>query len=54
MNPREAESQRQHHEQVLAELEVVITLLDEWDVDHPKAACRLIASRRYGRYLGTN
>ena len=46
MNPQEAERQRQHREQVLAELEADITLLDERDIDHPKAACRLMASRR--------
>ena len=42
----EAEHQRQHGEQVLAELKADITLLDERDIDHPKAACRLMASRR--------
>lgn len=54
VNPQEAERQRQHREKVLAELEAEITLLNERDVDHPKAACTLMASRRYGRYLSTD
>lgn len=50
-NPAEAECQRQHRAQVLSELEAELRLLDERDEDHPKAACALMASRRWGRYL---
>ena len=53
-NPAEAERQREHRAQVLAELTGELTLLDERDEDHPKAACALMASRRYGRYLGAD
>src|SRR5689334_21177339 len=53
-NPAEAEQQRAHRAQVLAELNAELTLLDERDEDHPKAACALMASRRYGRYLSTD
>jgi transposase len=49
LNPEEAERQRRHREVVLAEIE-----LAQRDEDHPKAACGLMASRRYGRYLGTD
>jgi hypothetical protein len=52
LNPEEAERQRRHREVVLAEIE--LALLAERDEDHPKAACGLMASRRYGRYLGTD
>jgi hypothetical protein len=47
-NPAEAEQQRAHRAQVLAELNAELTLLDEREEDHPKAACALMASRRYG------
>jgi transposase len=50
-NPAEAECQRQHRAEVLAELEAELRLLDERAEDHPKAACALMASRRWGRYL---
>ncbi|PPQ40817.1 IS1634 family transposase [Rhodopila globiformis] len=50
-NPAEAAQQRAHRAQVLAELAAELTLLDERHEDHPKAACALMASRRYGRYL---
>ena len=53
-NPAEAERQREHRAQVLAELTGELTLLDERDEDHPKAACALMASRRHGRYLGAD
>jgi Transposase DDE domain len=51
LNLEEAERQRRHREAVLAELEAELALLAERDDDHPKAACTLMASRRYGRYL---
>src|SRR6185369_6243076 len=50
-NPAEAEQQRAHRAQVLAELSAELSLLREREADHPKAACDLLASRRYGRYL---
>jgi transposase len=50
-NPAEAERQRLHRAKVLAELDAELRLLDNRDEDHPKAACALMASRRYGRYL---
>ncbi|HEY6898980.1 MAG TPA: IS1634 family transposase [Rhodocyclaceae bacterium] len=53
-NPAEAEQQRAHRAQVLAALTAELTLLDERKEDHPKAACALMASRRYGRYLSTD
>jgi transposase len=53
-NPAEAERQRQHRQQVLAELDAKLTALNNSEKDHPKAACVLMASRRYGRYLSTD
>jgi transposase len=54
LNPEEAERARAHREQVLQELSVELNLLREREADHPKAACDLLASRRYGRYLTTD
>ena len=51
LNPEEAERQRLHREQVLTELAAELNLLREREDDHPKAACTLLTSRRYGRYL---
>jgi hypothetical protein len=51
LNPDEAERERAHRAQLLRQLDAELTLLDSRDEDHPKAACALIASRRYGRYL---
>src|SRR3954447_11448881 len=53
-NPAEADRQRAHRAQVLVELTAELTLLDERREDHPKAACALMASRRYGRYLSAD
>src|SRR5690349_19330553 len=53
-NPAEAEQQRARRAQVLAALTAELTLLEERQEDHPKAACALMASRRYGRYLSTD
>jgi transposase len=53
-NPAEAERQRQHRAEVLAALESELSLLDEREEDHPKAACALLASRRWGRYLSAD
>jgi Transposase DDE domain len=54
LNPEEADKQRLHREQVLVELATELNLLHEREDDHPKAACALLASRRYGRYLATD
>ena len=53
-NPQEAERQRHHRQQVLTELAAELTALDKRADDHPKAACTLIASKRYGRYLSAD
>ncbi len=50
-NKREAERQRSHREQLLAILEAEIEALTHRKEDHPKAACRLVASRRFRPYL---
>src|ERR1700723_110682 len=54
LNPEEAERQRRHREQVLIELTAELNLLRERHDDHPKAACTLLTSRRYGRYLSAD
>jgi hypothetical protein len=54
LNPEEAERQRHHREQVLIELTAELNLLRERQDDHPKAACTLLTSRRYGRYLSAD
>ncbi|MGH6738110.1 MAG: IS1634 family transposase [Bradyrhizobium sp.] len=51
LNPHEAERERARRAQLLVELEAELTLLEQRAEDHPKAACELMASRRYGRYL---
>jgi hypothetical protein len=48
LNEEEADRQRRHRAEVLKLLEAELASLGE---DHPKAACRLIASRRFGPYL---
>jgi Transposase DDE domain len=51
LNPQEAERQRRHREEVLEELAAELDRLAAGEADHPKAACALLTSRRYGRYL---
>jgi transposase len=51
LNPQEAERERTHRAQLLIELNAELALLEQRQEDHPKAACELMASRRYGRYL---
>ena len=53
-NPEEAERQRRHRDAVLEALAAELRLLAERDDDHPKAACRLLASQRFARYLSTD
>src|SRR5436305_4438535 len=48
LNEEEADRQRRHRAEVLALLEAELASLK---ADHPKAACRLLASRRFGPYL---
>ncbi|HET9593389.1 MAG TPA: IS1634 family transposase [Solirubrobacterales bacterium] len=48
LNEEEADKQRRHRAEGLEVLEAELASLK---ADHPKAACRLIASRRFGPYL---
>jgi hypothetical protein len=48
LNEEEADRQRRRRAEILALLEAELAGLK---ADHPKAACRLIASRRFGPYL---
>jgi hypothetical protein len=48
LNQDEAERERRRRDELLAQLEVE---LERLGADHPKAACRLLASRRFGPYL---
>jgi transposase len=50
-NRQEADRQRQHRAQLLAELRQELTRLDPEAPEHTKRACELVASLRYGRYL---
>jgi len=51
-NPQEAERQRRHRAQALAELEAELeTMRHVPGEEHSKRACELRASGRYGRYL---
>ena len=49
LNEEEADKQRWHRAEVLKILEAELASLSK---DHPKAACRLMASKRFGPYLG--
>jgi transposase len=51
LNPQEAERERARRAQLLIELNAELARLEQRAEDHPKAACELMASRRYGRYL---
>jgi hypothetical protein len=53
-NPEEAERQRRHRALVLEALAAELRLLADHDADHPRAACHLLASRRFARYLSTD
>jgi hypothetical protein len=50
-NLEEAERQRHHRREVLRELELELQSLRRSKKDHPKRACELLASGRYGPYL---
>jgi hypothetical protein len=48
LNTAEAERERRHREAILELLQLELERLGD---DHPKAACRLVASKRFGPYL---
>jgi hypothetical protein len=48
LNVEEAERERRHRDEILDLLRLE---LDRLGSDHPKAACRLLASKRFGPYL---
>jgi hypothetical protein len=48
LNEDEADKQRRHRAELL---EILKAELDSLKQDHPKAACRLLASKRFGPYL---
>jgi transposase len=50
-NPEEARRQKHRRDEMLRELEAELKALEQRAEDHPKAACRLQASRRFGSYL---
>src|SRR5580704_4610679 len=54
LNPQEAERERALRAQLLRQLAAELSLLDNRADDHPKAACALLASRRFGRYLSAD
>jgi transposase len=50
-NPDEAAREHAHRERLLALVRAELAALDGRQADHPKKACELMASRRFGRYL---
>jgi transposase len=48
LNVEEAEREKRHREEILELLQIELERLGD---DHPKAACRLVASKRFGPYL---
>jgi len=50
-NPKEAERQRVHRAEILRLLEAELKALDTRPDAHPRAACTLMSSRRFGPYL---
>jgi transposase len=54
LNPDEAERERRHREQLLMQLDAELSQLEQREDDHPKAACALITSPRYSRYLSAD
>lgn len=50
-NMNEAHRQRHHREGIVKELREILKDLRKGRREHPKRACELMASRRYGRYL---
>ena len=50
-NPDEAAGEHAHRERLLELVRAELAALDARQADHPKKACELLASRRFGRYL---
>ena len=50
-NPEEAAREHAHRERLLELVRAELAALDARQADHPKKACELMASRRFGRYL---
>jgi transposase len=50
-NPKEAERQREHRAEILRLLEAELKALETRPDTHPRAACSLMSSRRFGPYL---
>jgi transposase len=50
-NPDEAEREQAHRARLLELVRAELATLDARQADHPKKACELMASRRFGRYL---
>ena len=50
-NPDEAAREQAHRARLLALVRAELAALDARQADHPKKACELMASRRFGRYL---
>jgi transposase len=50
-NPDEAAREQAHRARLLAVVQAELAALDGRQADHPKKACELMASRRFGRYL---
>jgi transposase len=50
-NPAEAEREQAHRARLLELVRAELAALDVRQADHPKKACELMASRRFGRYL---
>lgn len=50
-NPEEAKRQKHRRDEMLRELEAELKVLEAREEEHPKAACVLRSSRRFGAYL---
>jgi hypothetical protein len=50
-NPDEAAPEHAHRARLLELVRAALAALDARQADHPKRACELMASRRFGRYL---
>jgi transposase len=50
-NPDEAEREQTHRARLLELVRAELATLDARQADHPKKACELMASHRFGRYL---
>jgi transposase len=50
-NPEEAAREQAHRDRLLELVRAELAALDTRQADHPKQACELMASRRFGRYL---